>query len=83
MLASEETLLFSVRRAEKSSGKIRPIARIGEWGNVDSDARGPIGFTRLEAIAASDTALYVADALNTRILEAALGYHAGEELPLP
>ena len=65
------------------------IARIGRYGNADS--QGPdslvpepdIGLCNPTATAVSDTALYIADPANRRILKAKLGYHAEEELPLP
>jgi len=65
------------------------ILRMGRYGNADS--QGPeslvpdpdIGFAWVRAVAASDTALYAMDFGNKRIVKAALGYHAEEEVPVP
>jgi len=56
------------------------IARIGRYGNPDDPG---VRFAWLRAAAASDTALYVCDHGNRRILKAELAYHAEETAPLP
>jgi len=61
------------------------IMRIGRYGNIDDadETCGKIHFAWIRTTAASDTALYVVDSGNRRILKAALKYAAEEELPLP
>ncbi len=65
------------------------IARLGRYGNVDDTARDVkeqkdgLRFVWMRAIAVSDSALYVADTGNRRILKAVLSYAAEETLPLP
>jgi hypothetical protein len=59
------------------------IARIGRWGNADSDAEGQIGIVGMRTLAVSDRALYIGDEGNVRILKAKLGYEAEEEATLP
>jgi hypothetical protein len=65
------------------------VARLGRYGNVDdTDADVKAGkdglrFVWSRAVAVSDTALYVTDTGNHRILKAALKYAAEEVVPLP
>ncbi|MBA4389140.1 MAG: hypothetical protein C0404_14300 [Verrucomicrobia bacterium] len=53
------------------------IARIGKYGNVDDEG---IRFAHPRATAASDTALFVVDDANRRILKAALSYAVEENV---
>jgi hypothetical protein len=78
---------FSVMVLDSSGNR---IARLGRYGNVDDSEtdvkqkRGDgIRLAWVRAVAVSDTALYVADAGNRRILRAALSYHVEAALPLP
>jgi len=65
------------------------MARLGRYGNIDdTDADVKAGkdglrFAWMRAVAVSDTALYVTDEYNHRILKAVLYYSAEEILPLP
>jgi hypothetical protein len=65
------------------------IARLGRYGNVDDttedvkEGRDGLRFAWPRALSVSDSALYVADTANRRILKARIAYHAEEELPLP
>lgn len=65
------------------------IARLGRYGNVDdTDADVKAGkdglrFAWPRALAVSDTALYVTDERNHRILKAALSFAAEETVPVP
>jgi hypothetical protein len=61
------------------------VARIGRYGNVDdADPKcGRIHFAWMRSLCVSDTALYVADTANQRVLKAALSYAAEETVPLP
>jgi hypothetical protein len=65
------------------------LARLGRYGNVDdTDADVKAGkdglrFVWPRAVAVSDTALYVTDERNHRILKAALSYAAEETVPAP
>ncbi len=57
-----------------------PVLRVGRYGNAESDG---IRFTMPKYVAASDTALYVADRALGRVLKATLSYAAEETVPLP
>jgi hypothetical protein len=65
------------------------MARIGRYGNVDDseadlkENKDGIRLVWPRAVAASDTALYVSDPGNMRILKAALSYAAEETAPVP
>jgi hypothetical protein len=65
------------------------IARLGRYGNVDDTAQDLKGgkdglrFVWPRALCVSDTALYVTDHGNRRILKAAISYATEETLPLP
>jgi hypothetical protein len=61
------------------------IARFGRYGNVDDNdpKYGGIHLCWPRGVAASDTAFYVADVGNRRILKAALSYAAEETVPAP
>jgi len=65
------------------------IARIGRYGNTDDtekdlkEGRDGIRLCWPRAVAASDSALYIVDAGNRRILKAALSYAVQETIPLP
>jgi len=79
--------LYSVMVLDSNGNR---IARLGRYGNVDDsvkdleEKRGDgLRFAWMRALCVSDTALYVWDQANLRILKAALKYHAEEELPLP
>jgi hypothetical protein len=68
--------LYSVMVLDANGNR---IARIGRYGNVDDEG---IRFVWPRALCVSDTALYVADVSNRRILKAALAYHVEETVPL-
>ena len=78
--------LFSVLVLDSNGNR---IARLGRYGNVDdteADVKAEkdgLRFAWMRAVAASDTALYVADSGNRRILKAALSYAAEETAALP
>jgi hypothetical protein len=65
------------------------IVRLGRYGNVDDTAKDiqaggdGLRFVWPRAVAASDTALYVADHGNRRILRAMLSYAAVATVGLP
>jgi len=60
------------------------IAHIGKYGRADVEMKDEdIRFACPAFMAASDTALYVADKNLGRVVKVKLGYHAEEELPLP
>jgi hypothetical protein len=61
------------------------VARVGRYGNVDDadEKYGKIHFSWIRNVAVSDTAMYVADQPNRRVLKAKILYHAEEEVPLP
>ena len=61
------------------------IPRVGRYGNVDDadETCGKIHFAWIRAVAVSDTAVYVVDQPNRRILKAALKYAAEENAPVP
>jgi len=74
--------LYSVMVIDSNGNR---VARIGRYGNVD-DANptcGKIHFAWVRALCVSDTALYVHDQANLRILRAALSYHAEETVAMP
>jgi len=64
------------------------IARLGRYGNVDDttadieEDRDGLRFALPKAVAASDTAMYVVDYDNRRVMKAKLGYHAEETVGL-
>jgi hypothetical protein len=74
--------LYSVMVIDSNGNR---VARIGRYGNVDDadPAHGKVHFAWIRALCVSDTALYVHDQANLRILKAALGYHAEAVAPLP
>ena len=80
------THLFSVMVLDTNGNR---IARLGRYGNVDDTEadlkakRDGIRFCWLRSTAASDSALYVSDPGNRRILKAALSYAAEETVPAP
>jgi hypothetical protein len=61
------------------------IARVGRYGNVDDadEKLGKIHFGWIRNVAVSDTAMYVVDQPNRRILKASIGYRAEETVPVP
>jgi hypothetical protein len=81
-----QTYLHSVRVLDPNGNN---VLRIGRYGNLD--CQGPksmfpepdIGLTYPNLVAASDTAAYIADPGNSRILKAALSYAAEEVVPAP
>jgi hypothetical protein len=74
--------LYSIMVLDSNGNR---IARFGRYGNVDdADPRcNGIHLCWPRAVAASDTAFYVADHGNKRILKAALFYAAEETVPAP
>lgn len=64
------------------------IARLGRYGNVDDTdkdikaGKDGLRFAWMKAVAVSESALYVVDIYNRRILKAALTYAAEETVPL-
>jgi hypothetical protein len=74
--------VFSVRVLDSNGNR---ILRIGRYGNVDDadPKHGKIHFAWLRAVAASDSAMYAADAGNSRILKAALSYAVEDAVALP
>jgi hypothetical protein len=80
------THLFSVMVLDSNGNR---IARLGRYGNVDDTEadlkanKDGLRFAWLRAVAASDTALYVVDTANRRILKAALSYQAEETVAVP
>jgi len=77
--------LYSVMVLDANGNR---IARLGRYGNVDDTdadvAAGKDGlrFVWTRALAVSDTALYVTDTGNRRILKAKISYHAEETVGL-
>ncbi len=61
------------------------IGRFGRYGNVDDadEAHGRLHFAWIRAVAVSDTAAYVVDQPNRRIVRAALKYAAEAAIDLP
>jgi hypothetical protein len=80
------TGLFSVMVIDSNGNR---IARLGRYGNMDDTeadlkaGKDGIRFAWLRAVAASDTAFYVADTANRRVLKAAISYAAEETVPVP
>jgi hypothetical protein len=74
--------LYSVMVLDSNGNR---IARIGRYGNVDDNDPKCAGihFGWPRAVAVSDTAMYVHDGGNARILKAALSYAAEETVPVP
>ncbi len=56
------------------------VARVGRYGNVDDEG---VRFVWPRALCVSDTAMYVADTGNRRILKASISYYARQASPLP
>jgi hypothetical protein len=69
--------LYSVMVLDSNGNR---VARLGRYGNVDDEG---LRFAWPKAVAASDTAVYVMDYGNRRVLKAALSYAAEETVPLP
>jgi hypothetical protein len=78
--------LYSVTVIDSNGNR---IARFGRYGNVDDTetdlkaGRDGLRFCWPRAVVASDTALYVADVGNRRVLKAALSYATEETVPVP
>jgi hypothetical protein len=74
--------LYSIMVLDSNGNR---VARFGRYGNVDDNdpKYGGIHFAWPRAVCASDTAMYVTDFGNERILKAALSYAAEETVPLP
>jgi hypothetical protein len=78
--------LYSVMVLDANGNR---IARLGRYGNVDDseadlkEKKDGLRFAWPRATAVSDTAIYVIDDGNRRILKAALSYAAEETVPLP
>lgn len=80
-----QTHLFSVRVLDANGNN---VLRIGRYGNTDCQGAGSmfpnpdIGLTYPNMVAASDTAAYIADPGNSRIVKAALSYAVEETLEI-
>jgi hypothetical protein len=66
-------------------GNGNKVLRIGRYGNADDadEKCGKIHVTWPRAVAVSDTAAYILDYGNKRIVKAALSYEAEETVPVP
>jgi len=73
--------LYSIMVIDSNGNR---VVRLGRYGNVDDTEkdrekdRDGLRFAWARAVAVSDTAIYVTDSANRRVLKAKLGYHAEE-----
>ena len=74
--------LYSVGVLDANGNKVLRIGRYGNVDDADEKCEG-LHLTWPRAVAVSDTAAYILDYGNRRVLKAALSYEAEETIPVP